>query len=91
MAKPFTGEYQYVSHNRQRGLSKKDKTPYDFASITLSDGLESIPHNLDVQLVEKGIFDNLKRGQNVEVVLECSEGYNRVNYTVTGVRVKQTV
>lgn len=91
MPKPFTGEYTYVSHNRNKGLSKKDNSPYDFASITLSDGLESIKHSLDPQLVEQGHLDNLKRGQKVEVVLECSEGYNRVDYTITGVKVKQPV
>lgn len=91
MPKPFTGEYQFIKSQRNRGLSKKDQTPYDFASITLSDGLESIKHNLDPQVVEKGTLDHVKRGQNVEVTLECSEGFNRVDYTVTGVKVKQTV
>lgn len=83
---PFKGVYQFVTHKRNRGNSKKDNSPYDFATITLSDGLLSVKHDMKPHLVETHAFQNLKRGDFVEVTIDAEEGYNRTDYIVTDLK-----
>lgn len=75
----------FVRSQRIRGVSKKTGNDYDIATVTISDGLESIKLSVDPVLFESESFANLRKGDKVTVVIDAQEGFNGVNFVVISV------
>lgn len=76
------GEKLYFVESEHRRGTNKDGVPYEFANITLSDGLESFKIPLSLDLVNS--IGNLKRKDLINIQVDISIGYNnRINLTVT--------
>lgn len=75
----------FIRAERNRGYSEKSKKDYDFANITLSDGLESLKVDIEPELAERcqGAF---KKGDNVVITVDISEMNNRARFVVTDVK-----
>lgn len=87
--KAFKGTYQFVKMNRNEGISAKGK-PFDIGKIVLSDGLESVEHDIQPNLVP-ALEPYLKKKDMVEVILEATTDYRGVSYIVTDVKVLSPV
>lgn len=74
----------YIRHERNRGVSKTDKQ-YDFATATLSDGLESFKMDLLPALTEMPIFQALKKGDKINIDVEVFENFGKSQYMITQV------
>lgn len=72
----------YIRHERNKGISKTDKE-YDFANLTLSDGLESFKVSIEPYLCETPLLQNLKKGDKVSVSLEAFENFGKTVFSVT--------
>jgi len=77
----------FVRSERIQGVSQKNGKDYDIGTITISDGLESIKLPLDTKLFNVEHFLNLRKGDNVTVVIDAEEQYNRVNFVVISVTI----
>lgn len=77
------GEYVYIRAVRNEGTGKESKKAYDIGKITLSDGLESVEHNIKPNLVPT-LF-HLSKGDKVQIEIEATSGYKSTNYEVVKV------
>lgn len=75
----------FVRSERLQGTSAKNGKDYDIGTVTISDGLESIKLNVDTALFHSENFLNLRKGDNVTVVIDAQEQFNRVNFVVISV------
>jgi hypothetical protein len=73
----------FIRAERNKGYSEKSKKDYDFANITLSDGLESLKMDINPELVPTLSF---KKGDNVIVTVDVSESNNRTKFVVSEVK-----
>ena len=82
----FVGEkLVYIRHQHMSGISNKNQQPYEFANVTLSDGLESF--DLNIELTKVSLFTNLKRGDSVIVTLDIGDSFgNRINFVVSDIK-----
>lgn len=77
----------YVKHEHRAGVSK-DGRDYEFANVTLSDGLESFPLPLDFTVVP--VFEKMNRGDSVDLLIDLDIGFNnRVNLLVKSATLSQ--
>ncbi|PJO44011.1 hypothetical protein, partial [Lysinibacillus xylanilyticus] len=65
--------------------SEKSKKDYDFANITLSDGLESLKIDIVPELAEQ-YQNTFKKGDNVVITIDMTESNNRLKFVVTDVK-----
>lgn len=75
----------FIRAERNKGYSEKSKKDYDFANITLSDGLESLKMDIVPELAEQtqSLF---KKGDNVVITVDISEANNRTKFVVSNVK-----
>jgi len=74
----------FIRHEHRKGISQKNEMPYEFANVTLSDGLESFKINLDLAIVP--IVERFKKGDAVNIVVDVLEGFNnRSDFLITDV------
>lgn len=64
------GEYIYVDLEHRNGISTKNGQPYNFANVTLSDGLESFTQSIDPELVPS--FNGAQRGDKVQISVQIT-------------------
>jgi hypothetical protein len=81
------GDYIYIKPNRVQGISAKNQKPYDFANLTVSDGLESFEMackpSLATALEEN---ENLRKGDSIVVEVELTSGQRGLEYLVVYVK-----
>jgi len=75
----------FIRAERNKGYSEKSKKDYDFANITLSDGLESLKMDIVPELAEQ-YKNSFKKGDNVVITVDVSELNNRARFVVTEVK-----
>lgn len=73
----------FIRAERNQGYSEKKKRDYDFASVTLSDGLESLKMEIVPELVPSLQF---KKGDNVIINVDISESNNRTVFIVSDIK-----
>jgi len=73
----------FIRAERNKGYSEKSKKDYDFANITLSDGLESLKMDITPDLVANLDF---RKGDKVVITVDVSESNNRTKFMVTEVK-----
>lgn len=75
----------FIRTERNKGYSEAKKKDYDFANITLSDGLESMKIDIVPELAEQ--YQNVfKKGEKVVITVDMSESNNRLKFVVTEVK-----
>ena len=77
-------ELKFVATERKKGTSQKSGNDYDFATITVSDGLDSVDLSLRVDLHEY-VQKNFARGQNVVIHIDAKRSGARTSFEVTKV------
>lgn len=75
----------FIRSERNKGYSEKSKKDYDFANITLSDGLESLKMDIVPELAEQ-YQNSFKKGDNVVITVDISESNNRTKFIVSEVK-----
>ncbi|MEK5234092.1 hypothetical protein MHB42_20600 [Lysinibacillus sp. FSL K6-0232] len=75
----------FIRAERNKGYSEKSKKDYDFANITLSDGLESLKVDIQPELVEQ-CQTLYKKGDNVVITVDITEVNNRARFIVTKIK-----
>lgn len=71
----------YVRHEHRKGVSK-DGNDYEFANVTLSDGLESFTLNIDFSILP--MFDQFRKGEAIDITVDVDIGYNnRISLLIT--------
>ena len=75
----------FIRSERNKGYSEKSKKDYDFANITLSDGLESLKMDIVPELAEQ-YQNSFKKGDNVVINVDISESNNRTKFIVSEVK-----
>ena len=78
----FGKNLTYIRHERNKGVSKKNDKEYDFATITLSDGLESFKVDLQPYLTEMPVMSEIKKGDKINVVLDTMENFGKTNFII---------
>lgn len=73
----------YIRHEKIEGTSQKTGLPYCFASVTLSDGLESFKLDMKPELANQ--INGLRKGDNVEITVDIGESFNRTTFLVSAV------
>lgn len=81
----FIGEkLVFIRHQHRAGISAKTNKEYEFANVTLSDGLESFTLDVDLSVVKK--FEDFRRGDKVVVTLDAVEGFgNNISFVVSNI------
>lgn len=75
----------FIRAERNQGYSEKKKREYDFASVTLSDGLESLKMDIVPDLVPQ--YEKLfKKGDSVVISVDISESNNRTIFIVNEIK-----
>lgn len=83
MHKPVTGVFQFIRAERNQGVSKPEKgsKPYDFATMRVTDGLDSF--NLDIKPdLEQTLNQQVSKGDFIEVRFEVGERFKNTTYIV---------
>jgi len=80
-----TKPLKFIRTERNKGYSEKKQKEYDFANITLSDGLESLKMDIVPELVEQ-YQSQFKKGDNVVITVDMNESNNRLQFVVTEVK-----
>ncbi|PJO44101.1 hypothetical protein [Lysinibacillus xylanilyticus] len=80
-----TKPLKFIRAERNKGYSEKSKKDYDFANITLSDGLESLKIDIVPELAEQ-YQNTFKKGDNVVITIDMTESNNRLKFVVTDVK-----
>lgn len=75
----------FIRSERNKGYSEKSKKDYDFANITLSDGLESMKLDIVPELAEQ-CQTAFKKGEKVVITVDISESNNRTKFVVSEVK-----
>lgn len=74
----------FIRHEHRKGISSKTDQPYEFANVTLSDGLESFKLNLDLAIIP--MFERFKKGDKITITVDVLEGFNnRPEFLITDV------
>lgn len=76
------GKYTFIRHEHNQGVSSKSGKPYDFATITLSDDIESFKLDLDQQAIPQ--LAGLRKGDQVNIEVEIGESFNNVSFKCVG-------
>lgn len=79
----MTQEYIFVEYNHIQGKNKDTNEPYEFANVTLSDGLVSVEYPVKLTLLH--VLDSLKRAQKVLVEKEEKARGRLFNITVVDI------
>ena len=82
--KPFQGIYKFVKMSRNTGTNAKGNA-YDIGKIVLSDGLESVEHDIQPNLVP-ALEPYLKRNDLITVTIEPSTSFRGTAYLITDVK-----
>lgn len=77
------GKYTFIRHEHNQGYSEKSKKDYDFASITLSDGIESFDMDLEQTVIPS--LAGLRKGDEVNIEVETSIRFKRTAFKVVNV------
>lgn len=75
----------FIRAERNKGYSEKKQKDYDFANITLSDGLESLKVDINPELVEH-CHSAFKKGDKVAITVDITEMNSRTVFVVTEVK-----
>lgn len=78
----LSGELIFIRHDRVTGTNDKGVN-YDFANITLSDGLESFTLGLDLSILP--MVSNLKKGDNINLTVDIANVGRNVRFSVSDV------
>lgn len=76
----------YIRHERNTGVGNKSGKPYDFANITLSDGIESFKLDLKPELTEYKEVAELKKGDKITITVDIFERFKETSYIVSEIR-----
>lgn len=76
----------FIRHERNTGVGKESNKPYDFANLTLSDGLESFKMPIEPHLTESKLMHDLKKGDKVTITVDVFENFNRTQFIVSAVQ-----
>lgn len=83
MHRPPTGVFQFIRAERNTGVSKPEKgsKPYDFATVRVTDGIDSF--NLDIKPeLEERLNQEFSKGDFVELRFEVGERFKNTTYIV---------
>lgn len=81
------GQFQFIKANRQKGIGKTGN-PYDFANLTISDGLESFEVSINPPLatsINEGLID-IKKADVVQVVISLESSHRGLEWVVQGIK-----
>lgn len=81
----------YIRHARNKGVGKNSGNPYDFASIILSDGLESFKLDLKPELAETRLLQDIKKGTLVNIEVDVFENFDKTAFIVSDVLLNNKV
>lgn len=76
----------YIRHERNKGIGKNSGLPYDFANITLSDGIESFKLDIKTDLIETKTLQDIKKGEKISVHVDIFENFNKTAFIVSDVQ-----
>lgn len=79
----LSGKFTFIRHEHNQGFSEKSKKDYDFASITLSDGIESFDIDLEQAVIPS--LAGLKKGDEVNIQVEIGIRFKRTAFKVVNV------
>lgn len=79
----LAGEYTFIRHEHNQGFSEKSKKDYDFASVTLSDGIESFDMDLEQKVIPS--LAGLSKGDKVQILVEPGIRFKRTVFKVVEV------
>lgn len=77
------GKFTFIRHEHNVGVSKKTEKPYDFASVTLSDDIESFKLDLDQSVIPSLV--GLRKGDAVNIEVEIGENFNQTTFKCVNV------
>lgn len=77
------GKFGFIRHEHNQGVSQKNGQPYDFASVTLSDGIESFQADLDQAVIPS--LSGLRKGDQVNIEIEPQIRFGKTIYKVVHV------
>ena len=83
------GKFTFIRHEHNVGVSKKTDKPYDFASITLSDDIESF--KLDLEQTAIPSLAGLRKGDSVNIEVEIGESFNQTAFKVVNVSLAKVI
>lgn len=75
----------FIRADRMQGTGKNGR-PYDFANVTLSDGLESFKIDIKPEMTERPEVYNLKKGDKVDIKVDIYENFNRTAFIVSDIK-----
>lgn len=73
----------YIRHDRMQGIGAKSGKPYDFANVTLSDGLESFKLDIRPEMTESSKVLALRKGDKVNIKVDVFENFNKTAFMVS--------
>jgi len=76
----------YIRHERNQGVGKNSGLPYDFASMVLSDGLESFKMDIKPDLTTRSDVQNLRKGDKLTVLVDVYENFNRTAFIISDIK-----
>lgn len=76
----------YIRHDRMQGIGTKSGKPYDFANVTLSDGLESFKLDVRPEMTESSQVQNLRKGDKVNIKVDVYENFNKTAFMVSDIK-----
>lgn len=79
------GKFMFIRHEHNVGVSSVEKgsKPYDFASITLSDGVESFDCDLEQSVIPS--LAGLRKGDEINISVEPSIRFKKTIFKVVQV------
>lgn len=72
------GKFTFIRHEHNQGVSTKTNKPYDFATISLSDGIESFKLDLAQSVIPT--LAGLRKGDEVNIEVEIGESFNQTAF-----------
>ncbi|MGE7839136.1 hypothetical protein [Viridibacillus arvi] len=75
----------FIRAERNKGISQKNGEAFDFASVTLSDGLESFKLDVKPVLTEMQPLNTLRKGEKCTVTVDVGERFGKPTFTVSDV------
>lgn len=79
----LSGNLIFIRHDRIQGTNDKGNN-YDFANVTLSDGLESFTLGLDLSILP--MVQNFRRGDNVLLTVDLQNQGRNVRLIVSDIK-----
>lgn len=85
-----TAVFQFIRAERNQGTSKPEKgsKPYDFATVRVTDGLDSFNLDLKPELKEQ-LEQQFSKGDFIEVRFEVGERFKNTTFIVDQVKKAQ--